>query len=101
MQFEGHLGGSVGETANSGSGHDLAACEFEPRVGLCADSSEPGSLLRILCLPLSVPPLLTYCLSLSLSKINIKKIFLKEVRVISCGYYSLELWSWLNFCTYR
>ena len=26
-----------------GSGHDLAVREFEPRVGLCADSSEPGA----------------------------------------------------------
>ena len=25
-----------------GSGHDLTAHEFEPRVGLCADSSETG-----------------------------------------------------------
>ena len=23
-----------------GSGHDLMVCEFEPRVGLCADSVE-------------------------------------------------------------
>ena len=26
-----------------GSGHDLMACEFEPHVGLCADSAEPAS----------------------------------------------------------
>ena len=26
-----------------GSGHALPVCEFEPRVGLCADSSEPGA----------------------------------------------------------
>ena len=26
-----------------GPGHDLAVREFEPRVGLCADSSEPGA----------------------------------------------------------
>ena len=25
------------------SDHDLTAREFEPRVGLCADSSEPGA----------------------------------------------------------
>ena len=34
----GHLGGSVGWASDFGSGHDLAVCEFEPRVGLCADS---------------------------------------------------------------
>ena len=25
------------------SGHDLTVCEFEPRIGLCADGSEPGA----------------------------------------------------------
>ena len=29
-----------------GSGHDLTVCEFEPHVGLCADSSEPGACFR-------------------------------------------------------
>ena len=24
-----------------GSGHDLAVCEFEPHIGLCADDAEP------------------------------------------------------------
>ena len=24
------------------SGHDLTVCEIEPRVGLCADSTEPA-----------------------------------------------------------
>ena len=50
----GHLGGSVGWASNFGSGHDLAVREFEPRVGLCADSSEPGACFR-------------FCVSLSLS----------------------------------
>ena len=27
-------------TLDSGSGHDLMVCEFEPQVGLCADSQE-------------------------------------------------------------
>ena len=36
-------GGSVGRASDFGSGHDLAVCEFEPRVGLCADGSEPGA----------------------------------------------------------
>ena len=29
--------------SDSGSGHDPTVCEFELRVGLCADSSEPGA----------------------------------------------------------
>ena len=40
---EGRLGGSVGWASDFGSGHDLTSCEFEPRVGLCANSSEPGA----------------------------------------------------------
>ena len=52
----GHLGGSVGWAADFGSGHDLTVregCEFEPRVGLCADSSEPGACFRF-CVALSL-----------------------------------------------
>ena len=29
-------------TLGFGSGHDLMVCEFEPLVGLCADSAEPA-----------------------------------------------------------
>ena len=36
---KGHLGGSVCPW----SCHDLMVCGFEPHVGLCADSSEPGA----------------------------------------------------------
>ena len=36
-----------------GSGHDLMVCEFEPPVGLCADSVEPAG--DSLSLPLSLP----------------------------------------------
>ena len=39
----GHLGGSVGEASDFGSGHDLMGHGFEPHVGLSADSSEPGA----------------------------------------------------------
>ena len=39
----GGLGGSVGWASNFGSGYDLTVRGFEPRVGLCADSSEPGA----------------------------------------------------------
>ena len=48
------------------SGHDLTVCDFEPRDGLCADSTEPA--WDCLSLPLSAPPPIT--LSVSLSKIN-------------------------------
>ena len=37
-------------------GHDLAVREFEPRVGLWADGSEPGACFRF-CVSLSLPPL--------------------------------------------
>ena len=54
----------------TGSGHDLAVREFEPRVGLWADGSEPGACFRF-CVSLSLcPSPLVLCLSLS--KINIK-----------------------------
>ena len=29
-------------TLDFGSGHDLSVCEFEPCIGLCADSAEPA-----------------------------------------------------------
>ena len=54
----GRLAGSVGWESDFGSGRDLVVRGLEPRVGFCADTSEPGvrawSLLRILCLPLSL-----------------------------------------------
>ena len=63
----GHLGGSVGEASNFGSGHDLSVGGFEPRVGLCADSSEPGACFGF-CVSLSLSPPLS--LPLPPSKIN-------------------------------
>ena len=56
------------------SGHDLTVCEFEPRVGLCADSSEPGARFGF-CVSVSLCPSPAHALSLSVSKINIKKNF--------------------------
>ena len=54
--------------ADFGSGRDLAVGGFEPRVGLCADGSEPGACFGFcVSLSLSAPP---PSLSLSLSKIN-------------------------------
>ena len=45
------------------SGHDLTVGGFKPHIGLCADSSEPGTCFGFcLSLPLSLP------LSLSLSQ---------------------------------
>ena len=53
-------------TLDFGSGHDLTVYEFEPHVGLYADSSEPGVCLGF-CVSLSrCPPPLILCLSLSL-----------------------------------
>ena len=63
----GRLGGSVGEASDLGSGHDLAVCEFQPRIGLCADSSEPGARFGF-CVSLSLCPSPTHALSLSLSQ---------------------------------
>ena len=59
--------------SNLGSGRDLTVPEFEPRVGLCADSSEPGACFGF-CVSLSLCPSPPPRLSLSLSKIN-KNIF--------------------------
>ena len=50
----------------------LVVHEFEPRVGLCADSSEPGACFRF-CVSLSLWPSPVHALSLSVSKINKRK----------------------------
>ena len=56
QNFLGHLGGSVGWATDFGSGHDLTVREFEPHVGFCADSSEPGAYFGFCVSPLSTPP---------------------------------------------
>ena len=61
--LQGRLGGSVGWASDFGSGHDLAVREFEPRVGLCADSSEPGACFGF-CVSLSLCPSPARALSL-------------------------------------
>ena len=53
-------------SADFSSGHDLAVCEFEPRIGLWADGSEPGACFRF-CVSLSLCPSPTHALSPSLS----------------------------------
>ena len=50
-------------------GHDLAVCEFEPRVGLWVDGSKPGVCFRF-CVSLSLCPSPFHALSLSVPKIN-------------------------------
>ena len=57
----------VGLSPASGSGHDLAVRGFEPHVGLCADSSEPGPCFGFsVSLSLSARPLLMLSLTVSL-----------------------------------
>ena len=63
MIYQGCLGGSVSWTSDVGSGRDLTVPEFEPRVGLCADGSEPGAALDSVSPSLSAPPPLMLCLS--------------------------------------
>ena len=46
---------SVHPTPGFGSGHDLEVCEFEPHIGLCANSTEPA--WEALSLSFSDPPL--------------------------------------------
>ena len=65
----GRLGGLVGWASDFSSGHDLKVLGFKPRVGLCADSSEPGACFGS-CVSLSLCPTPAHALSLSLSKIN-------------------------------
>ena len=48
-----------------GSGHDLDARGFQPRIGLCAASSEPGACFRFSVSSLSLPSP-THTVSLSL-----------------------------------
>ena len=45
-------------TLDFGSGHDLMVCEFEPHIGLCADSEEPAR--DSLSPSLSALPLLSF-----------------------------------------
>ena len=52
-------------TLDFGSGHDLTVHGFEPHLGLCADSSEPGACCRF-CVSLSLCPSPAHALSLCL-----------------------------------
>ena len=57
--IEGCPGGSVGEASDFGSGCHLPVHGLEPRVRLCADSSEPGAPFRF-CVFLSLCPFSAY-----------------------------------------
>ena len=57
----GRPGDSAGWAPDFGSRHDLAVCEFEPRVGLRAASTEPAS--DSVSPSLSAPAPLMLCLS--------------------------------------
>ena len=57
-------------------GHDLAVREFEPRVRLCADSSEPGACFRFwvsLSLSAPPPPILPLSVSQKKNTLTLKK----------------------------
>ena len=59
------------------------SCEFEPRIGLCADSVEPGAHFDFCVshsLSLSAPPLLILSLFLCLSKTNKHSIFKNKIK---------------------
>ena len=46
--------GWLSQMSDFSSGHHLAVCEFEPCIGLCADSSELGACFGF-CVSLSLP----------------------------------------------
>ena len=55
VETMGHLGGSVGYVSDFGLGHDFSIPKYEPHVGLCADSSEPGAYSGFCAPSLSLP----------------------------------------------
>ena len=62
---QGCPGGSVRQASDFGWGHDLAVCEFQPCVRLCADSSVHGACFGF-CVSLSFPRSPSVSASLSL-----------------------------------
>ena len=73
-------GGSVARTSDVGSGHDLTAHEFEPRVGLCTDSLEPGDCFGF-GVSVSLCPSPAHALSLS----GVEVIALRHKKVRNNG----------------
>ena len=79
LALTGRLGGSVGGASDFRSGRDLAVREFEPHVGLCADSSGPGACLGFRVSHSLCPSLGCVCAcSLSLSLRNKNKLKKKK-----------------------
>ena len=75
----GCLHGSVGWASDFSSGHDLTVHEFEPYIGLCADSSEPGASFGFcVSFPLPLPHSFSLSLSLSLSLARLLTLALKN-----------------------
>ena len=85
----GWLGWSVKcPTLDFGSGHDLTILESSPRLGFALTAR---SLLGILSLPLSAPPLLVLFLSLSLSLSLSKYINLKKKYEVASEYLEVSI----------
>ena len=63
-----------GLTLGVGSGHDLTVHGFEPRIGLCDDSTEPPLDSLSPSLPAPLPLAHVFSLSLKINK-HLKKIF--------------------------
>ena len=101
ISSQGCLGGSVSYASDFGSGHDLVAREFEPHVGFCADSSEPGARFGFLSPSLSAPPPHSHSVSPSLSpsKINKHLKIKKKKHIITNNWRLLcqELWRVWDF----
>ena len=78
-------------------GHDLAVGEFEPRVRLWADGSEPGACFRF-CVSLSLCPSPVHVLSLSVPKINKIKNVKKKIKAGLRPYCwgPTRLWCWTS-----
>ena len=75
-QSQGRLDDSVGLASNFSSGHDLAVREFEPHVGLCADSSEPEACFGFwVSLSLSLCLTHSHSVCLSLKNKTLKNFF--------------------------
>ena len=69
----GQLGGSVGQASDFGSGRNLTVHEFEPRIGLCADSQSLEPASDSVSPSLSDPSPFMLCLALSQKKKKKKK----------------------------
>ena len=81
-------GGSVSWASGLCSGHDLTVHEFKPRIGLCANSSEPGACFGF-CVPLPLCSSPAHALSLSLS---LKNKFKKILRMLYKPALTVILW---------